>query len=67
MQSQTNFALRVPTTAWWLHLRPLLRVLAKYGFEDDESDGGGDANQAVGADGGALVEPMSRVHFGIGD
>ncbi|CAG9855596.1 unnamed protein product [Phyllotreta striolata] len=30
IKEQTNFQLRIPKEQWWLHLRPLLRILAKH-------------------------------------
>lgn len=34
--SQTDFKNRRPTTAWWLDLNRLIRILAKYGYQGDD-------------------------------
>ncbi|XP_035236738.1 ATP-dependent 6-phosphofructokinase, muscle type-like [Anguilla anguilla] len=38
LKEQTDFEHRIPKTQWWLSLRPLLKVLAKYKVKIDTSE-----------------------------
>ncbi|KAM6980155.1 LOW QUALITY PROTEIN: phosphofructokinase, muscle b [Aplochiton taeniatus] len=37
LKEQTDFAHRIPKTAWWLSLRPILKILARYNIALDTS------------------------------
>uniref|UniRef100_A0A2K6M5M0 6-phosphofructokinase type A n=1 Tax=Rhinopithecus bieti TaxID=61621 RepID=A0A2K6M5M0_RHIBE len=38
LQDQTDFEHRIPKEQWWLKLRPILKILAKYEIDLDTSD-----------------------------
>uniref|UniRef100_A0A8I5N8P0 Phosphofructokinase, muscle n=3 Tax=Cercopithecinae TaxID=9528 RepID=A0A8I5N8P0_PAPAN len=38
LQGQTDFEHRIPKEQWWLKLRPILKILAKYEIDLDTSD-----------------------------
>ncbi|NWR06764.1 PFKAM protein, partial [Paradoxornis webbianus] len=38
LRQQTDFEHRIPKEQWWLRLRPILKILAKYNIELDTSD-----------------------------
>ncbi|XP_032994493.1 ATP-dependent 6-phosphofructokinase, muscle type isoform X2 [Lacerta agilis] len=38
LKEQTDFEHRIPRTQWWLKLRPILKILAKYKIELDTSE-----------------------------
>uniref|UniRef100_A0AAR2JLE4 6-phosphofructokinase n=1 Tax=Pygocentrus nattereri TaxID=42514 RepID=A0AAR2JLE4_PYGNA len=38
LKEQTDFEHRIPRTAWWLKLRPILKILAKYKINLDTSE-----------------------------
>ncbi|XP_017596697.1 PREDICTED: ATP-dependent 6-phosphofructokinase, muscle type [Corvus brachyrhynchos] len=38
LQQQTDFEHRIPKEQWWLRLRPILKILAKYNIELDTSE-----------------------------
>ncbi|XP_051818112.1 ATP-dependent 6-phosphofructokinase, platelet type isoform X1 [Antechinus flavipes] len=40
LKSQTDFEHRIPKEQWWLKLRPLMKILAKYKISYDVSDSG---------------------------
>ncbi|XP_067462777.1 ATP-dependent 6-phosphofructokinase, platelet type isoform X3 [Thunnus thynnus] len=40
LQSETDFVHRIPKEQWWLKLRPLMKILAKYKTSYDVSDSG---------------------------
>uniref|UniRef100_A0A8C8JVH2 ATP-dependent 6-phosphofructokinase n=1 Tax=Oncorhynchus tshawytscha TaxID=74940 RepID=A0A8C8JVH2_ONCTS len=48
LKDETDFAHRIPKEQWWLKLRPLMKILAKYKTSYDVSDSG-------------QLEPVTRV------
>ncbi|XP_033034825.1 ATP-dependent 6-phosphofructokinase, platelet type-like isoform X7 [Trachypithecus francoisi] len=40
LKKQTDFEHRIPKEQWWLKLRPLMKILAKYKASYDVSDSG---------------------------
>ncbi|KAH0627572.1 hypothetical protein JD844_003457 [Phrynosoma platyrhinos] len=40
LKDETDFVHRIPKTQWWLKLRPLMKILAKYKTSYDVSDSG---------------------------
>ncbi|XP_037538358.1 ATP-dependent 6-phosphofructokinase, platelet type isoform X2 [Nematolebias whitei] len=40
LQQETDFVHRIPTEQWWLKLRPVMKILAKYKTSYDMSDSG---------------------------
>lgn len=40
LKQQTDFEHRIPKEQWWLKLRPLMKILAKYKASYDVSDSG---------------------------
>ncbi|XP_036616872.1 ATP-dependent 6-phosphofructokinase, platelet type isoform X1 [Trichosurus vulpecula] len=40
LKNQTDFVHRIPKEQWWLKLRPLMKILAKYKISYDVSDSG---------------------------
>lgn len=38
LKDQTDFKHRIPKEQWWLKLRPILKILAKYNIELDTSE-----------------------------
>ncbi|NXO70362.1 PFKAM protein, partial [Phainopepla nitens] len=38
LRQQTDFEHRIPKEQWWLRLRPILKILAKYNIELDTSE-----------------------------
>uniref|UniRef100_A0A2I3HST0 Phosphofructokinase, muscle n=1 Tax=Nomascus leucogenys TaxID=61853 RepID=A0A2I3HST0_NOMLE len=38
LKDQTDFEHRIPKEQWWLKLRPILKILAKYEIDLDTSD-----------------------------
>uniref|UniRef100_A0A663MWY3 Uncharacterized protein n=1 Tax=Athene cunicularia TaxID=194338 RepID=A0A663MWY3_ATHCN len=38
LKEQTDFEHRIPKEQWWLKLRPILKILAKYNIELDTSE-----------------------------
>uniref|UniRef100_A0A7N5KCW4 Uncharacterized protein n=1 Tax=Ailuropoda melanoleuca TaxID=9646 RepID=A0A7N5KCW4_AILME len=40
LQDETDFVHRIPKEQWWLKLRPLMKILAKYKASYDVSDSG---------------------------
>lgn len=40
LKDETDFVHRIPKEQWWLRLRPLMKILAKYKTSYDVSDSG---------------------------
>uniref|UniRef100_A0A3Q0RWX5 Uncharacterized protein n=1 Tax=Amphilophus citrinellus TaxID=61819 RepID=A0A3Q0RWX5_AMPCI len=40
LRDETDFVHRIPKEQWWLKLRPLMKILAKYKTSYDVSDSG---------------------------
>ncbi|KAI7789380.1 putative ATP-dependent 6-phosphofructokinase, partial [Triplophysa rosa] len=40
LKDETDFVHRIPKEQWWLRLRPLMKILAKYKTSYDVSDAG---------------------------
>ncbi|NWV79937.1 PFKAP protein, partial [Dasyornis broadbenti] len=54
LKSETDFVHRIPKEQWWLKLRPLMKILAKYKTSYDVSDSGQLEHVAMEAEAGAI-------------